>query len=260
MVKGAAVVRQKMCCAWKLSLRLSEGNQGCKESAPRERAAERASTRQRTRMAVSLLGTALGWICGTNPKQGSVVGCAEVGRPCSGAEPGPEIVLRKSKRRLLVEFRESREAWYKRLAEAETKYDGWGFDPATTPSGQALYDHLFAHEVVEWNRIGHFQDVTMRLIAERLLPGSSGKTYVTGELVSQQLQPLPPPTEPNAYHLFCSAHNPGAAELMAERSAPGTCSMEQCSLWPVGHCKWTVFVHMCTIRVLDRLSGRYFVV
>ena len=124
MVKGAAVVRQKMCCVWKLSLRFPEGNQGCKESAPRERAAERASTRQRTRMAVSLLGTALGWICGTNPKQRSVVGGAEVGRPCSGAEPGPEIVLRKSKRRLLVEFRESREAWYKRLAEAET-YDEW---------------------------------------------------------------------------------------------------------------------------------------
>ena len=51
-----------------------------------------------------------------------------------------------------------------------------------------------------------------------------------------------------------------AAELMSERSAPGSCSMEQWSLWPVGHCKWTVFVHMCTIRVLDRLSGRYFVV
>ena len=103
-----------------------------------------------------------------------------------------------------------------RLSEAESRYEGWGFDPATTPSAQALYDHLFAHEPIEWNRLGHFQDVTMRLIAERLLPGSSGKTYVTGELVSQQLQPLPPPTEPNAYHLFFSAHNEGAAALMAE--------------------------------------------
>ena len=51
-----------------------------------------------------------------------------------------------------------------------------------------------------------------------------------------------------------------AAELMVEISAPGSCSTEPYSLWPVGHRKWTVFVHMCTIRVLDRLSGRYFVV
>ena len=104
-----------------------------------------------------------------------------------------------------------------RLEEAEIKYyEGWGFDRVTTPSVQALYDHLFAHEPIEWNRLGHFQDVTMRLIAERVLPGSSGKTYVTGELVSQQLQPLPPPTEPKSHHLFCSAYNAGAAALMAE--------------------------------------------
>ena len=57
-----------------------------------------------------------------------------------------------------------------------------------------------------------------------------------------------------------SADQGAAAELMVERSAPGSCSMEPCSHWPVEHCKWTVFAHMCTIRVLDRLSGRYFVV
>ena len=55
-----------------------------------------------------------------------------------------------------------------------------------------------------------------------------------------------------------SADQGVAAELMVERSAPGPCSTEPYSLWPVGHCKWTVFVHMCTIQVLDRLSGRYF--
>ena len=37
------------------------------------------------------------------------------------------------------------------------------------PGGQALYESLTDAEPIEWNRIGHFQDVTMRLIAERLL-------------------------------------------------------------------------------------------
>ena len=54
-----------------------------------------------------------------------------------------------------------------------------------------------------------------------------------------------------------SADQGVAAELMVEISAPGPFSTEPYSLWPVGHCKW-IFVHMCTIQVLDRLSGRYF--
>jgi len=37
------------------------------------------------------------------------------------------------------------------------------------PGGEALHAQLFADEPIEWNRISHFQDVTMRLTAERLL-------------------------------------------------------------------------------------------
>ena len=40
------------------------------------------------------------------------------------------------------------------LAEAEGSYERWGFDADATPSGAALYDHLFAHPPIEWNRIG----------------------------------------------------------------------------------------------------------
>ena len=40
------------------------------------------------------------------------------------------------------------------LLEAEGSYAKWGFDATTTPSGPALYDHLFANEAIEWNR-GH---------------------------------------------------------------------------------------------------------
>ena len=55
------------------------------------------------------------------------------------------------------------------LEEANGYYGKWGFD-AAAPPGQDLYKHLFASDAIMWSRIGHFQDVTMRLIAERLLP------------------------------------------------------------------------------------------
>jgi hypothetical protein len=64
--------------------------------------------------------------------------------------------------------------------------------------------------------IGHFQVVTMRLIAERLLPNAAGNTYVDRELISQKLDLLPPPTGDHDYHLYCSAHNSRAAALITE--------------------------------------------
>ena len=114
------------------------------------------------------------------------------------------------------------------LLEADSFSEKWGFkahDLAerstlqyhgayTWPGGQALHDHLFSTETIEWNRIGHFQDVTMRLIAERLLPDAAGTTYVDRELISRRPKPLPPPKA--RFHVYCSAHNPGAAELMDE--------------------------------------------
>ena len=39
-----------------------------------------------------------------------------------------------------------------RLQAAEGKYESWGFDMLSTPTGQQLHDHLFAQEVIEWNR------------------------------------------------------------------------------------------------------------
>ena len=80
--------------------------------------------------------------------------------------------------------------------------------------GEALSEYLFAHEPIEWNRIGHFQDVTMRLIAERMLPNAAGSTYVKREVVNQKLGQLRRPK--SNYHLYCSALNPGALELMKE--------------------------------------------
>jgi len=84
------------------------------------------------------------------------------------------------------------------------------------PGSQKLYDALFANETIEWNRIGIFQDVTMRLIAERVLHDADGSTYVDGELISRKLKALPPPSDSHKFHICCSALNPGALALVHE--------------------------------------------
>ena len=38
------------------------------------------------------------------------------------------------------------------LLEAEASYEKWSFAADSTPKGQALYDHLFLEEPIEWNR------------------------------------------------------------------------------------------------------------
>jgi len=102
------------------------------------------------------------------------------------------------------------------LLEAQASYAKWGFDANTTPNGETLHGHLFQAMAIEWNRIGIFQDVTMRLIAERLLEDAAGTTYVDGELISHKLKALPPPKDEHRFHICCSGCNPGALELMVE--------------------------------------------
>jgi len=116
------------------------------------------------------------------------------------------------------------------LIQADALAIKWGFRSADAPSSgteyqaayswpgyEQLYEHLFGkHETIEWNRIGHFQDITMRQIAQRLLPNVAGATYVDREIVSATLKPLPPPRA--CFHVFCSQLNPGAMALMEEVS------------------------------------------
>jgi len=59
----------------------------------------------------------------------------------------------------------------------------------------------------------------MRLIAERLLPGVEGLTYVDRELISQVQLPLPPPQKTHRHHIYCSDANDGARELICEVAA-----------------------------------------
>jgi hypothetical protein len=89
------------------------------------------------------------------------------------------------------------------------------FDHA--PSGAEVAASLFAVEAVEWNRLPHFQDVTIRLIAERgILGGASGALYLQGEAASIKVVLKPPAEE---FHLYCSPHNAGAMELAQELGA-----------------------------------------
>jgi len=80
---------------------------------------------------------------------------------------------------------------------------------------------LFASPPVEWNRLPHFQDVTIRLIAQNgILHGTAGELYLQGEAASTKVS-LPPPLKAREYHLFCSPFNAGAKELAEElRDAP----------------------------------------
>lgn len=126
----------------------------------------------------------------------------------------------------------------------------WGL-PA--PSAKELHDALFQHDPIEWNRIGwcvclapakrlgfcirscivesmaipvmdvpmppilvelcSFQDVTMRLIAERILMTKERPTMLQDEMAKQHLPPLRTPLEPEGFHVYCSRHNLGAAEV-----------------------------------------------
>jgi len=109
------------------------------------------------------------------------------------------------------------------LVEADVFYDKWAFNNEPgAPRAMLLYEHLTIYEPIEWNRIGHFQDVTMRLIAERTLPDAAGTTYVDREIISQKRKPLSPPTA--SFHVYCSKLNPGANELIEELC--GKCGFE----------------------------------
>ena len=103
------------------------------------------------------------------------------------------------------------------------KWQEWKDDGDLLP---AAFDHapdedevraaLFAVPPVEWNRLPHFQDVTIRLIAQNgILHGKAGDLYLEGEAAMGKVC-LPPPRKGRRCHLFCSPYNAGALELARE--------------------------------------------
>jgi len=108
---------------------------------------------------------------------------------------------------------------------AEWKEDGEllpnAFDHA--PDEVDVRAALFATPPVEWNRLPHFQDVTIRLVAQNgILGGTAGELYLQGEAATGKVS-LAPPLKGREYHLFCSEFNAGAFALAEE--------LKQSSVW-----------------------------
>ena len=101
----------------------------------------------------------------------------------------------------------------------EKSYEKWGFNEA--PSRLQLLNALFTSEPIEWNRLRQFQDVTMRLIAEAMLPPDlHGATYLEGEIAHEVSIRLPPPRGVGrTQHIYCSPHVPGGVSLIYEVAA-----------------------------------------
>ena len=99
--------------------------------------------------------------------------------------------------------------------------DGLNPNLGALPIANRLYAKIFPPNVapIEWNRIGVFQDISMRQIAERLLPADlHGKTYLQGELI-HELPKLPPTSAGKRFHVCCSPHNAGALAYLKEVQA-----------------------------------------
>ena len=112
----------------------------------------------------------------------------------------------------------TKEEVHAQLLEGDASFAKWGFTD-DGPRGEALYAALFSTEYIEWNRIGCFQDVTMRLIAQRLLPVEGGaaprRVYVQGEIVHKKPR-LKKVAAGKRFHAYCSSLNDGAAAIIKD--------------------------------------------
>ena len=100
-----------------------------------------------------------------------------------------------------------------RLKEATFQFDAWGLVEdmqrwgLSVPRASELFDRLFSTRAkpIEWNRIGVFQDVTLRLLANRALGKVEGETYVHNELAKHKPILLAPSAH-HKHHVYCSPH------------------------------------------------------
>jgi hypothetical protein len=86
----------------------------------------------------------------------------------------------------------------------------WGVQDLRAPTAQDYCDALFSRSLLEWSRLTLFQERTMVLMCQRLLPDEKREIYLQGA-VSFTL-----PQNHQAIKVYCSAHNLGAAELATE--------------------------------------------
>ena len=103
--------------------------------------------------------------------------------------------------------------------QLESEVMSWGYEEM--PSGNDLYDSLTEDDPIEWSRFSAFQDVSLRLIVERVLrktsPRNHQRVYLQGEVEVQPIRLKRPPR--GKFHVFCSEHNFGATDLLDELRA-----------------------------------------
>lgn len=115
----------------------------------------RTAPEQTDPMAVSLVGMALGWLRGT-PSKARIV--AATSGDAAAAQPQTNVLRWKSKRRAQSEFREDRELWYKRMAEA-VSYEEWH-------AAAERLDEIEGH--LEWKALDASPHYDSKLLRERL--------------------------------------------------------------------------------------------
>ena len=87
------------------------------------------------------------------------------------------------------------------------------------PDAAMLFKAIFKNPPIEWNRFTAFQDVSLRLLAERLLPEGHDKVYVTDSATRAATTvgiTLVPLQHGRTHHLYISPHNDGGAALGEE--------------------------------------------
>jgi hypothetical protein len=94
------------------------------------------------------------------------------------------------------------------LAEWATK---WEAAELKLPTAVDICDALFKQPPLEWSRIPPFQDRTMVLMCQRLLPEAERRDVYLQGSASFKL-----PRKHVAVKVYCSQHNPGARELADE--------------------------------------------
>jgi len=106
-------------------------------------------------------------------------------------------------------------------AEENHMYDKWGlanemvdwkYQPQ--PTASQLFEAIFAQPPIDWHRVGVFQQVTLRLMALRLLPKEHPPVYVKTEII--HTRPLIEAIESMSIHAYCSELNVGCVEVLAE--------------------------------------------
>ena len=116
-----------------------------------------------------------------------------------------------------------------KLGEALLRLKGWGLDAEveqwgySVPSARVLKKELMRRPPTEFGTLEMFQTVLLRTgVSEHMLVKGHSPTYVRGELTLRTIQThhgkpaLHAPREPCQYHLYCSPHNVGAAQLCDE--------------------------------------------